>query len=200
MTKGKGRILTGLGALLLVFAAYVFHRPLLTAAGNALVEDDPLEKCDAAVVLGGEPGDGLRTRAAVKLYKDGWVRKIVLSGPRGAFNHHESDFSLPLAVSLGVPRDDLVAIPHSANSTLEEVQIIAPQIEKSGIRSIILVTSNFHTRRASRYLRRVSRGRLLVRAYAATDNWFFVDSWWHSREGLKTFFYEFSKQFDSVLE
>ncbi len=202
MAKGssRGKILAGLAVLLALFAGYAFHRPLLTALGGMLVEDDPLQKCDAAVVLSGEPGDGLRTRAAVKLYKEGWVRKIVLSGARGSFNHHESDFSQPLAISLGVPRDDTIAVPHSALSTLEEVQTLAPQIEQKGLRSIIVVTSNYHTRRAARYFRRVSRGRLEVRAAAATDNWFFVDSWWHTREGLKTFFYEFTKQFDSVLE
>lgn len=186
--------------LFLALVGVVFRRPLLVAAGRWLVTDDRLEKCDAAVVLSGEDGDGRRTREAVTLYKNGWVRKIVLSGTLGPFSHYETNFSLPLAVSLGVARDDLVVITHQGRSTKEEAAVLLPPMEKSGIRSIILVTSNYHTARARRIFLQVCRGRLRVLAHPASNQWFQPDSWWQSREGRKVFLLESAKRLNSFLE
>lgn len=197
--KHLGRRLL-LGLLVVLLLGVVFRRPLLVGAGHWLVAQDPPEKCDAAVVLSGEDEDGTRTRTAVVLYKDGWVRKIVLSGARGAFGHFESDFSLPLALSLGVPRSDVLVVTHTARSTLAEAETMIPIMEKAGIRSIVVVTSGFHTARARKLFLRACRGRMRVLARPVENSWFQADSWWQSREGLKIFFYEMVKRVDSSLE
>ncbi len=196
----RNRVLLALAALLVAVVLVAFYRPLLGAAGYLLVAEDSLEKCDAAVVLSGEQGDGLRTREAVRLYQKGWVKKIVLSGTYFGFGYHETDFSLPLAVRLGVPREDLLPILHEGRSTLEEARIVVPVMEKAGIRTVVIVTSNFHTRRARRIFRRVAVGRLRVLVHPATDQWFQPDSWWRSREGLKIFFYEATKNLAALVE
>ena len=170
------------------------------ASGHILVADDPLEKCEAAVVLSGEKENGFRTREAVLLYKNGWVKKIVLSGANFGFGNHETDFSLPLAVRLGVPRENLLPIPHEGRSTLEEARTLLPVMEKAGIRTAIIVTSNFHTRRARLIFRRVCRGRMRVLVHPVADEWFQPDSWWRSREGSKTFLLETTKSLAALVE
>src|SRR5258706_13374830 len=95
------RVVLILALLVVGLAAVAFHRPILSAAGQLLVGADKLEKADAAVVLSGEQGNGLRVSAAVRLYREGWVKRIVLSGAQMGYRHHESDFSLERAVSLG---------------------------------------------------------------------------------------------------
>lgn len=183
-------------ALLLAgLAGLAFHRAILTAAGEWIVADDPPQKADAAVVLSGESGDGLRTRVAVDLYKHGWVKKVVLSGARSTFRHYETDFSAPLALSLGVPVADLMVITHRARSTQEEAEIVTQEMQRAGMHSLIVVTSNFHTQRARGIFRKVCGDKMRVTAKAAEDDWFAPDSWWQNREGRKTFLLEVTKRF-----
>jgi uncharacterized SAM-binding protein YcdF (DUF218 family) len=196
----RRRIVFLLALLLVALAVVSFHRQILTAAGEWLLATDPLVKSDAVLVLSGEDGDGTRTRAGVKLYREGWVQKVVLSGARDGFSHYESDFSGPLALSLGVPQKDLLIFTHRSRSTLEEAQVVVPEMERAGIHSIILVSSNYHTRRARRYFRRVCKDRMAVIVHGAEASWFHPDSWWQTREGLKFFFFEFTKSWTSYLE
>jgi len=73
-------------------------------------------------------------------------------------------------------------------------------MEKAGIRTVVIVTSNYHTGRARRIFRRASHGRMRVLAHPAFDEWFQPDSWWLSREGRKLFFYETTKRLYGALE
>jgi len=116
------------------------------------------------------------------------VKKVVLSGARESFRHFETDYSGPLALSLGVPEKDLMIVTHRARSTLEEANAVVPGNGACRIRSMILVTSNFHTHRAKRYFERVCKNRMTVIAYPANNDFFSPDDWWKSREGLKYFF------------
>ena len=182
-------------------AIYLSRQPLLTGLAWMLVVADPLEKADAAVVLGGDGSyEGHRVRAAIRLYHQGWVRKVVLSGPKGGYGIHETEFSVPLAVSRGIPKSDLLAIPHAARSTWQEAQLLAGMLERRGIRSLYVVTSNYHTRRARRAFLRASRGRMRVLAYPAPDDWFEPRRWWQSGDGRKVFVLECLKHLNSLLE
>lgn len=180
---------------------YLVRRPILVSMASLLVASDRMEKADAAVVLGGEQTfEGCRVRAAIQLYRDGWVRKVVLSGTKGMYGVYETEFSLPLAVSQGVPRSDILTVPHATRSTLEEARVLIGVIERRGIRSIYVVTSNYHTRRARRIFVKACQGRLRVLAHPAADDWFNPDRWWQTREGRKTYLIEFLKAINSLLE
>ena len=191
--------------LLAVFAAggaaYLLRQQLLTGLAWMLVVADPLERADAAVVLGGDDSyQGHRVRAAIRLYRQGWVRKVVLSGPKRGYGIHETELSVPLALSRGIPQSDLLVIPHGARSTWQEAQLLAGMLERRGIRSLYVVTSNYHTRRARRAFLRASSGRLRVLAYPAPDDWFEPRRWWQSGDGRKVFVLECMKHVNSLLE
>jgi uncharacterized SAM-binding protein YcdF (DUF218 family) len=185
----------------LAAGAYLLRRPILTELGSMLVASSPLEKADAALVLSGEASpQGLRTRTAVRLYEQGWVRKLVVSGGPMGFGVHETDFSVPLAVAQGVPRNDIIAVPNSVHSTEEEAGVVCPVMERKGIRSFYVVTSNYHTGRAQRLFRHVCGERMRVLVAPAPDDWFTPDGWWHSREGGKSFLLEWLKTLHSAIE
>ena len=192
-------VLAVLALALLVL--YLARAPLLTAAGRMLVGADRLQKADVALVLGGDETErGERVRAAAVLYKQGWVRKLALSGPLRGFGVYESEMSGPVAASLGVPKDDLIVLQNRARSTLEEASLLLPMLEKRGYRTIYVVTSNFHTARARRIFRDASNGRLQILAWPAPDESFAPENWWHTREGRKTFVIEVLKSVNSSLE
>lgn len=192
------RVIVLLALLVAGLAGVAFHRPILSAAGRLLVDGDKLEKADAAVVLSGEQSNGLRVTAAVRLYKEGWVRRIVLSGAPMGYGRHESDFSLARAVALGVPREDLLALPLNTRSTQEEAEYMLPRMESAGIRSFYVVSSNYHTVRARRIFQRVAGKRMRVLAFPAHDDGFQPDSWWQSELGIRVFLLESLKQVTSM--
>ena len=192
------RSVTMLALFVVGLACLAFHRPILTGAGQLLVDGDKLEKADAAVVLSGEQGNGLRVGAAVRLYKEGWVRRIVLSGAQMGYGRHESDFSLARALALGAPREALLPFPLSSRSTQEEAEYLLPRMEAAGIRSFYVVSSNFHTARARRIFLRTCNGRMRVLAFPAHDDTFQPDSWWQSELGILVFLLESLKQVTSM--
>ncbi len=76
--------------------------------------------------------------------------------------------------------------------------MILPELRKLGAHSYLLVTSDYHTRRAGRFFRRVSGG-LDMRVIAAPDEYFRWNSWWLNREGQKTFCLEWTKTVTSIF-
>ncbi len=180
-------------ALLLTLAvlSVVFHAQILGALGAHLVQASPPQKADAALVLAGD-GWGYRILTAAQLERDGFVPKVLVSGPDGAYGLHECDLAIPFAVKRGYPESYFVHLEHSARSTQTEAEAVLPVIRSMGIKRLIVVTSNFHTRRAGAIFRKLAPD-LTILMVAAPDKNFTADGWWHNREGEKTFLMEWEK-------
>jgi uncharacterized SAM-binding protein YcdF (DUF218 family) len=80
-----------------------------------------------------------------------------------------------------------------ALSTDEEARAFVPELEKRGIRRLLIVTSDFHTARAHRVFRRNIPSSIELRMVGAPDKYFRAHGWWHTREGRKTWFFETTK-------
>jgi len=171
--------------------AVVLHAQILGALGAYLVEAGPPQKADAALVLAGD-GWGHRILTAAQLARDGYVPKVLVSGPDGAYGLHECDLAIPFAVKQGYPESYFVHMEHSARSTRAEAQAVLPEIRRMGFKRVIVVTSNFHTRRAGEIFRELAPD-LTILMVAAPDQSFTPDGWWHNREGQKTFLMEWEK-------
>ncbi len=175
----------------LVFIAVVLHTQILGTLGAYLVQAGPPQKADAALVLAGD-GWGYRMLTGAQLARDGFVPKVLVSGPDGAYGNHDCDLAIPFAVKHGYPESYFVHMEHSARSTVAEAEALLPVIRGMGIQRLIIVTSNFHTRRAGTIFRRLAPD-LTILMVAAPDKYFTADGWWHNREGQKTFVMEWEK-------
>jgi len=182
--------------LLLVLAiAVILHGLWMPALGWALVHDDGPAKADAAVVLAGD-FNGFRIMHAAELLKNGYVPKILVSGPLMLYGRYESDLAIDFAVEKGCRREWFEPLHHQALSTAEEAKAIYPELQRRGIQHFLLVTSNFHTARAARIFRAEAAAEKLsidMRTVASPDRYFHLDSWWREREGQKIFFFETAK-------
>jgi len=163
---------------------------LLTAAGRFLVEDDEPQKADVAVVLGGDKY-GTRIVKAAQLATAGYVPFVLVSGPHSLLGH-ESENTIEFARRQGYPTFLFRPLPHDLNSTRSEAAMIDNYLNRQGLKRVLLVTSNYHTARAARLMRKYSPG-LQVIAIAASDPAFTPESWWKSRGGQKMFLYEWLK-------
>jgi uncharacterized SAM-binding protein YcdF (DUF218 family) len=173
------------------------HSWWLTAFGRLLVRDEPPARADIAVVLAGDYYGNRIVRAA-ELVKQGYVPKVLVSGPNMLYGSYECDLEIPFAVRHGYPESWFIRAPNEARSTREEAAAILPDLRRRGVHRYLLVTSNYHTARAARIYRAASPD-LDMRVVAAPDESFRPDGWWHNREGQKTFFFEWSKTVANLL-
>ncbi len=180
--------------LVIGLVLYLVRGTILRGVASAWIVDDHLEKAQAIVVLGGDDRAGTRLKHAVGLYKDGRAPRLVLSGPPLRDYFHESELMAREARELGVPAEHLMLAPTAADSTLEEALALRPVLAEHNFRNIIVVTSNFHTRRAKLIFVDVYRPRgTIVRVSASPDVRFDPKTWWQSREGRKYLFLDVLK-------
>jgi uncharacterized SAM-binding protein YcdF (DUF218 family) len=183
--------------LIVVLAAHSLWLPLF---GRLLIHDDGPAKADIAVVLAGDQW-GQRILKGAELVRDGYVPAVLVSGPR-YYESNESDIAIDMAVRHGYPRAWFISFPNDSLSTRDESLDIVPELQRRGVRSFLLVTSDYHTGRAGRIYRSTERqlgGGPEMRVVAAPDKYFRCNSWWRTREGLKIMFMEWSKTFATAL-
>jgi uncharacterized SAM-binding protein YcdF (DUF218 family) len=106
---------------------------------------------------------------------------------------NEADLAIQFATGHGYPREWFEPVIFRALSTDEEARKLVSEIEKRKIWKLLIVTSNFHTRRAANVYRRTVPSKIEFRMIGAPDKYFVPDAWWRSREGQKTVFFEVSK-------
>lgn len=179
--------------ILLVVVSLIFlvYAPALAALGGYLVQAGPPVKSDIIVVLAGD-GFGHRILTGAELAKEGYAPKVLVSGPDGSYGNYECDLAIPFAVKAGYPESMFVHLEHRARSTDAEARVVVSKLRQMGVKRVLLVTSDYHTRRAGKIYRRVAPD-LEIHVVAAPDESFRANRWWKDREGQKVFFYEWMK-------
>jgi len=181
------RILFFLCFLCMLLALYVVRHPLLRFMGGFWVVDETPAQADAIVMLGDDNFNADRAARAAELYRAGWAPRVVASGRYLRPYASVTELEQHDLEERGVPASAVVRFTQKAQNTREETAALAQLISSSGWRRILLVTSNYHTRR-SRYLaeRQFPSGTTL-RVVAAPDRDYDPQDWWRTRNGLRIF-------------
>ncbi len=173
---------------------YLARRPILRLTAEWWIIEDPLDKADALIVLGDDNFYADRATRGAQLFREGKAPVIVASGRRlrpnagmGIAELMEHDL-----VERGVPRDKIVRFAQDADSTLEEARSLAKLAKERKWHSVIVVTSNFHTRRARYIFQRVFPQGMEVRIASARDGDFDPEEWWEKRKSIKELTREFA--------
>jgi len=171
-------------AVALALAAVFADEPALW-----LIAADPPRAADAAVVLAGDP-DYERTKTGARLLLSGAVRLLILTG--GEPGPGDSATSLrAVAIRAGVPpeRIRMEQVSHSTHGSMEAIR---PILEQEGIRSLAVVTSPYHQRRALWAARRTLKGIEIVSRPADPSGWR-PAGWWKTRWNRRIVFGEYAK-------
>lgn len=196
----RRRWLVGLVVLaLLGVGAYAGRHVWLTEIGSFLVRTDPLQPAEIVVVLAGD-GFGRRIMKAVELVRQGYAPRILVDGPTMNYGVAESDLAIDFAVRQGAARELFDSFPMKARSTMAEAQIVDEELRRRGIRKALVVTSNFHTRRARSIFRKHGSGEVEYVFVKAPHPDFDPRSWWRTRQGKKIVVLEYLKTFNSLIE
>lgn len=160
----------------LAFAA-VFMVVIVVAIGFFLSPQDKLTHTDMVVAISGGETPA-RTAEAVRLYKAGWAPKLLFSG--AAADHSGPSNAAAMkedALSQGVPEKDILIEEDSANTTQNAAKV-APIIQEHGVRSLILVTSPYHQRRASLTFREIIGPDVRIINHSSVDSVWRKSAWW----------------------
>ena len=191
-------------ALVLLFlaaAVFLARDVWLAALGSALIHDDGASRAEIAVVLAGDNWGNRLTKAA-ELVKQGYVPRLLVSGPPGFYDINEADAAIQYGIRKGYPAEWFVPLYHTAHSTREEAVFVLDALKQRNIHSFLLVTSDYHTARARRIFLNAERqrgGGPDLRAVASADRYFSATSWWRNREGRKTTFIEWTKTLTALF-
>lgn len=175
----------------LIFLAAWFG--LAWVAAKALIVESELLQADALVVLSGSSNYIERTRAAAKLFAAGRAPKIILTNDneRGGWSSVEErnplfeELEFAELLRAGVPAEKIEMLTETVTSTYDEARLVREYASTQGLRSIMVVTSAYHSRRALWTWRRVFQNSGIEIGLSAAPtgeqspnpfSW-----WWHTR-------------------
>jgi uncharacterized SAM-binding protein YcdF (DUF218 family) len=192
--KNRSRAFKFSVGFLVLLAAWILIAPFL--AENLIIEK-PLQRADAILVLAGSSVYQERTRKAAKIYKQ---------GERGGWSKIEQrnppfvELARSVLIAEGVPAEAVEIIKPKGSGTIYEAQITREKARQENWKTILLVTSAYHTRRALWSFEKVSDiDKLQFGIVAAPvgvqtplpDYWWFSPRGWNfvAGEYVKSFYY-----------
>jgi uncharacterized SAM-binding protein YcdF (DUF218 family) len=190
------------GIILIISLVYI---TLCHKAGIWLVKKDKPVHANAMVMLMGSIAD--RVLQVTDLYRQGLAGKVIIVEEnmdayktleaRGIHIISDAEKVCAALVALEIPSDSIILLPGNATSTQMEAIIIRNYLaDKSGIDTLILVSSAPHTRRASMIFkyafRKAGKQEYILCSPSAYTN-FDAEKWWRSKEGMQTVLMEYLK-------
>lgn len=167
---------------LVLFLLALFSSPFwLSAYGRYLVVDEKPQKCDAIVILAGETVP--RVAKGAELYREKYGDLVIMSGGgRLSTKYTEARIMLEEAEDLGVP-PSAVILEDQSMSTYENAVFVKRIIMERNIKSFLLVTSSYHTRRSKYIFDKVFKDTgIRIITVAAPDPRYSTSSWWKDHE------------------
>jgi len=122
---------------------------------RCLIVSVPLAQADAIVVMSGSATFRERTQRAAELYAAGRAKRIVLTNDAGEggwsvqeqrnIPYHE--LASRALRRRGVPDEAIETLPEPVTGTYHEALLLREYAEAQGLRSLLIVTSAYHSRR-----------------------------------------------------
>jgi DUF218 domain len=160
---------------------------LSSTSGKFLIINRP-QHADVIVVLAGETDR--RPTLGLQLLQQNYASRMLLDVPANARLYQWNMLQLAQEYLQKLPQAQSVSIcPIYGLSTKTEAEDVSQCLKALGVHSVLVVTSDYHTRRALSTFRHELPG-MQVSVAAATDQQQFGGSWWKHRQWAKLNFDE----------
>lgn len=163
--------------LALIVGFILTHRFWLPMLYTYLNKSQPAKTADIIVVLGGS--NGRREAFALTLYNQKYAPKILVSGHRETMKN-----GLNLIEKSNLPKEALL-INDQATTTYDEAQQILNRLIEIHAKSVLIVTDQFHTRRASATYQKVFQEYDIKLTFVSLETTIDSKNWWQT--GLRPF-------------
>ena len=198
---GKGLLLIDF-VLLMIPVTYLAYPLLLRLCASIIMTDDAPLKGDAIVVLAG--GEAGRAWEAADLYNAKLAQYVIVTRDRPTTDEGEL-FKRGIEVvdghgnyirvlrGLGVPEEMIVTAPMPVDDTFDEMRQVRELCVKRNWHSVIIVTSNYHTRRARLTARYMFGPNFQIAVVGSKHGGMDRSAWWKNNADVRTFLIEFEK-------
>jgi uncharacterized SAM-binding protein YcdF (DUF218 family) len=156
---------------------------LFATSGTFLVTNRP-QKSDLIVVLAGETEN--RPLRGLELLRQNYAPRMMIDVPAGAKIYDENVLDVARKYVSELPeRESILLCPIFGLSTKAETRDVENCLREQSVHALLLVTSDFHTRRAEMIFRRELVGYKIFVA-ASSNSREFGTPWWEHRQWAKT--------------
>ena len=173
-------------------------------AGRFLIVNTPIHKADVIVVMSGSAVYKERTQRAAEYYRQNFANRVLLTNDnlRGEWSSSEQrnpyfyERARNNLLFLGVPLDHVDVIPEPVTSTYSEAEVLRDYAVAHGLRSLLVVTSAYHSRRALWTLNRVFAGtgiEIILQSVEAGEQTPSPFTWWLHFRGWRMLVGEYVK-------
>ena len=179
---------------------YLARHPIMRYGASSWIVEDPIVNADAIIVLSDDNFYADRATRAAELFREGKAPMVVASGRRLRPNASIAELMEHDLAERGVPKDKILKLAHDADNTKEEAEALQHLAQQQKWNSVIVVTSNYHTRRTRYIFQRTFPHAMDVRIASARDGDFDPDKWWEKRISIKKFTHEWVGMFVTMWE
>lgn len=194
------KLIVSLFLLTFFLGLYFVRHPIFRFAAESWVIEDPLEKADVLMVLSDDNFYADRATRAAELFREGKAPLVVASGRRLRPSAGIAELMEHDLVERGVPKDKILRFAQDGDSTREEAEALVKLAKTKKWHKAIIVTSNYHTRRARYVFRRVFPQDIEIRVAGARDGNFDPGNWWEKRKSTKLFIREIAGMLVTIWE
>jgi len=188
-TMKLGGILLPLATLfLLSLFLYSFRSTWLTELSELLIEDHPIKKTEALLVMGGEITSTIDYVASI--YSKVQPRLILVT-PNGRKNQIVE--RLTQVHKLPMKKVRILPYTKVVTSTYEEAVALQNYCQQVPIKSVTIVATLFHTGRTYWTFRTLFPKEMEIRMTAAPEERYSKNDWWQKEAGLVSVNNEFLK-------
>jgi uncharacterized SAM-binding protein YcdF (DUF218 family) len=161
--------------------------------GQWLIIQPDIHQADAIAVFG---GGHRRTKEATRLYRQGLATQVWHTGWKDVDTPTDRTTAAAYEELQNTVSDDLLQVEYT-NSTWEDAQVIARLAKEHNVRSILIITDSFHSRRALCSLRRsLYYNDDIIIYYSPVpleEHEMVVGTWWEQEYSRSLLYSEYSK-------
>jgi uncharacterized SAM-binding protein YcdF (DUF218 family) len=181
------------------------HQSILKALGEYLVFQQPApQQADVIVIVANWEDTIIRVRGGADLYKGGLAKTIFV--PRmeqmagleeikklGISIPENRDLVITILQGLGVPADAIETSAQEVTSTWDEAHEVSNLVEQKGYKSVLLVTSKYHSRRAYLIFKDALKEKATIISVPSPYDSSDPETWWKRDKDAKKVIMEYQK-------
>lgn len=192
-------------AFVVLIIAFIAYFGAIRRAGSWLVKEDELTHADAIVLLMGSIPD--RVLQSSDLYRNKVAGRVIIveesMGDSWALKSKginiisNTSQVVNILAALEIPVDSITVLPGNATSTQMEAMVIRDYVSNQPcIDTLLIVSSAYHTRRASMIFRsafKETKNHVTILCSPSAYTNFDAAYWWRSKENIQKVLMEYLK-------
>jgi uncharacterized SAM-binding protein YcdF (DUF218 family) len=179
---------------------YFARHPIMRLAAESWVVNEPSTKADAIVVMSDDNFYADRATEAAQLFRQGIAPIVVASGRRLRPSADISELTEHDLIERGVPKEKILRFPNDADGMIDQVALVEKFAAEHGWKKLLVVTSNYQTRRTRYIFQKTTPPGLEISVASARDGDFDPELWWEKRKSIKDFVNEVVGMVDAMWE